>query len=166
MMDEKGLNANNFTKALNIFYIGKMAGIDNIMNDSQFFSELSGLILKKDEELHFIEEKIINIKMCSELIEPIFKLFENNPDFDFGIPGNLVRYIENFPEEIYIPELYKSLERKPTEYNLWMLNRHLNTLTENKKDNGIKILETIIELNNCSDIKKLATRFLNRHKNI
>lgn len=65
------------------------------------------------------------------IIEPLFRVFENNPDFDFGNPGNLVRIIERYyTNPLYEQELYKSVERKPTAYNLWLLNRLMNTFEE------------------------------------
>lgn len=69
------------------------------------------------------------------IIEPLFRVFENNPDFDFGNPGNLVRIIERYyTNPLYEQELYKSVERKPTAYNLWLLNRLMNTFEEEQKE--------------------------------
>lgn len=68
------------------------------------------------------------------IIEPLFCVFENNPDFDFGNPGNLVRTIEGYyTNPLYEQELYKSVERKPTAYNLWLLNRLMNTFEKEQK---------------------------------
>ena len=117
--------------------------------------------------------KLENLQMLQEIealckdvddeniIEPLFIVFENNPNFDFGNPGNLVRTIEKFYQEpVYERELYKSVERKPNEYNLWMLNRLLNTFDEEKKEIGIKLLKNVIDNSNLSaDLRNYAKEF-------
>jgi hypothetical protein len=97
-----------------------------------------------------------------KIIEPLFRVFENNPNFDFGSPGNLVRIIEKFYQsQIYEDELYKSVERKPTEYNLWMLNRLLNTFDEDRKITGIELLENVMKNPNLPEsLKDTAGEFL------
>ena len=131
--------------------------------DEKFLLKLSNTILEDEEELRFFEEEVINIDFNPEIIESIFRLFENNSKFDFGIPGYLVKFIEKHPTGKYLPELFKSIERNPTEYNLWMLNRYLNTLDKIEKKHGIDLLNKIVELNNDTNIVKMAQRFLNKH---
>ncbi|MCS2474972.1 hypothetical protein NXX39_17870 [Bacteroides ovatus] len=96
------------------------------------------------------------------IIEPLFRVFENNPDFDFGNPGNLVRIIERYyTNPLYEQELYKSVERKPTAYNLWLLNRLMNTFEEEQKRRGIELLEKVVNTPNTSeDVQEWAKEFL------
>ncbi|MCZ2653489.1 hypothetical protein [Bacteroides fragilis] len=96
------------------------------------------------------------------IIEPLFRVFENNPDFDFGNPGNLVRIIERYyTNPLYEQELYKSVERKPTAYNLWLLNRLMNTFEEEQKRRGIELLEKVVNtLNTSEDVQEWAKEFL------
>lgn len=54
----------------------------------------------------------------TDIIRPLFKVYENNLDFNLGNPGDLVRVIERFEASEYNQELYASVKRKPTEYNL------------------------------------------------
>jgi hypothetical protein len=106
-------------------------------------------------------------KLCKDIddiniIEPLFRVFENNPDFDFGNPGNLVRIIERYyTNPLYEQELYKSVERKPTAYNLWLLNRLMNTFKEKQKRRGIELLERVVNTPNTSeDVQEWAKEFL------
>ena len=106
-------------------------------------------------------------KLCKDIddiniIEPLFRVFENNPDFDFGNPGNLVRIIERYyTNPLYEQELYKSVERKPTAYNLWLLNRLMNTFEEEQKRRGIELLERVVNTPNTSeDVQEWAKEFL------
>lgn len=96
------------------------------------------------------------------IIEPLFRVFENNPDFDFGNPGNLVRIIERYyTNPLYEQELCKSVERKPTAYNLWLLNRLMNTFEEEQKRRGIELLEKVVNTPNTSeDVQEWAKEFL------
>lgn len=96
------------------------------------------------------------------IIEPLFRVFENNPDFDFGNPGNLVRIIERYyTNPLYEQELYKSVGRKPTAYNLWLLNRLMNTFEEEQKRRGIELLEKVVNTPNTSeDVQEWAKEFL------
>lgn len=61
----------------------------------------------------------------SESFQAAFRLFERHPLCDFGSPGPLVHWLEGaYPR--YLEELVASVERRPTEYTLWMVNRILN----------------------------------------
>jgi hypothetical protein len=46
-------------------------------------------------------------------IEPILSIIEQHPDVHMGSPGPLVRFLERFPDEVYVPELLKSIRRSP-----------------------------------------------------
>jgi hypothetical protein len=124
---------------------------------------LESTILKSNQELCEIENLVKDID-DGRIISTVFKVFENNPNFHFGDPGNLVRIVEKFyKDEIYKTELYKFVQRKPTEYNLWMLNRLLNSFGDEQKEEGIGLLKSIINSENSENIKDLAKEFLEEH---
>ena len=117
----------------------------NMKESDKLFERLRSIKLENIEMLQEIEVLCKNID-DTNIIEPLFFVFENNPNFDFGNPGNLIRIVEKFYlSPIYEEELYKSVKRKPTEYNLWMINRLLNTFSEEKKLKGIELFKKIID---------------------
>jgi hypothetical protein len=59
-------------------------------------------------------------------VSTILLFMEEHPDFDFGVPGPLVHFVERFYHRGYESELLKSLERQPTPHTVWMLNRLIN----------------------------------------
>ena len=64
-----------------------------------------------------------------ECIEPILRFIEENPELDYGIPGPLVPFIEEFylnGYKEYVHTLIESVRRRPTILTAWMLNRVVN----------------------------------------
>lgn len=129
--------------------------------NKELIEELENVKIENPSMLEYIENLCKNVDDI-KIVEPLFHVFENNPDFNFGNPGNLVRIIEKFyTNPIYEYELYKSVNRKPTEYNLWMLNRLMNTFDDDKKRTGIKLFEKVIaDPNIPEDLKDSANDFL------
>jgi hypothetical protein len=65
----------------------------------------------------------------TQTFEAAFRVFERHPLCDFGSPGPLVHWLERaYPK--YISALAASIERRPTEHTLWMVNRILNAKIE------------------------------------
>ncbi len=64
------------------------------------FKEKLELLKQSDESeliskcYHFVDEIESEFGYKKEFLEPIFILFEERPDDDFGVPGPLVHYIE------------------------------------------------------------------------
>lgn len=56
-------------------------------------------------------------------VESVIVFIEQRPDWHFGIPGKLVKFVENFYHKGYEALLVQSLARTPTLHTLWMLNR-------------------------------------------
>jgi hypothetical protein len=129
--------------------------------NEEIIKKLESIIIEDTDTLHKIEDMCRNIDDIN-IICPILMVFENNPNFDFGNPGDLIRIVERFykyPE--YEKELYKSVKRKPTEYNLWMLNRLLNTYQDERKTTGIELFKTILSnLDTPINVKDWAREFL------
>lgn len=98
------------------------------------------------------------------LIEPLFRLLERHPHFDFGNPGRIVHYLEKFDNNTYAPLLYASIRRVPTEYNIWMLNRFLNSLDTSEKSEGIVILEETLQKDIDEGLREWVNECLDEQK--
>ena len=94
-----------------------------------------------------------------ELIKPLFRILENNPNFDFGMPGKIVHTLELFDISVLKDELLNSISRNPTFYTIWMINRVLNTLNDDR-DPYIKALENIVKTSKEQGIVNQAQHFL------
>ncbi|WP_195408078.1 hypothetical protein [Bacteroides congonensis] len=128
------------------------------MNTTEIISKINNVNLQSHEDLQKVESILpIQDKI---LIEPLFKLLEKFPFFNFGNPGNIVRYLEGFAHEVYVPFLYDSVRRQPTEYNVWMVNRYLNTLDNDEKAEGIMILEEALQKDIDEGVKEWINEFL------
>ena len=128
------------------------------MNTTEIISKIIIVNWQSQEDLQKVESILpIQDKI---LIEPLFKLLEKFPFFNFGNPGNIVRYLEGFAHEVYVPFLYDSVRRQPTEYNVWMVNRYLNTLDNDEKAEGIMILEEALQKDIDEGVKEWINEFL------
>lgn len=67
-----------------------------------------------------------------EIVEKLLGIMERHPLDDFGMPGAMVHFIENYHPE-YIPILINSIKRSPALHTVWMLNRCING-SENKEE--------------------------------
>ncbi len=61
-----------------------------------------------------------------EVIDPVLQFIERHSDLDFGMPGPLVHFVEQYFGQGYEEKLLRSLARKPTILTVWMLNRVVN----------------------------------------
>ena len=59
-------------------------------------------------------------------VEPLLLFMERHPLSDFGIPGAIVHYVEQFYKKGYEDLLAVSVARRPTLHTVWMLNRIKN----------------------------------------
>jgi hypothetical protein len=101
-----------------------------------------------------------------EAVEPVLRFMEENPTIDFGVPGPLVHFVEQFYGTGYWEMLIESIRRTPTSHTLWMLNRVINgTKAPRVKQRLIETMEQA-RLNPRADKIALdqATRFLSRLK--
>ncbi len=71
-------------------------------------------------------ELLDGLGLDEALVRPLIAFLEEHPAQDFGSPGPLVHLLERFPPSAYVGELLASVERSPTFYTLWMLERVLN----------------------------------------
>jgi hypothetical protein len=68
-----------------------------------------------------------------ESVEPILRFMEEHPTLDYGMPGPLVHFIEEFYMKGYEEKLIESVSRTPTMMTVWMLSRVLNGTEEPAK---------------------------------
>lgn len=60
--------------------------------------------------------------------------------------------------------LYASIRRVPTEYNIWMLNRFLNSLDTSEKSEGIVILEETLQKDIDEGLREWVNECLDEQK--
>lgn len=98
------------------------------------------------------------------LMDPLFRILEENSDFDFGMPGQIVHTLEKHYKKGLEEELFKSLNRKPTFYTLWMLNRILNGTSDPKEKEGyMEMLKSILKMEIPDYLKKQAQHLIDLH---
>ena len=85
----------------------------------------------------------INIEVTYELL--ILEIIADNPSVDFGMPGELVYFVEQFYKNGYEELLIASVSEKPTPHNIWMLHRCYNDINNPKHE---KFAEVIKKLKN------------------
>lgn len=118
----------------------------------------------KPYERYFIADEVrkamMSLPQPFELVEPILEIIGNNPTVDFGMPGDLVRYVECFYKKGYEELLIASVRKNPTPHNIWMVHRcyndHNNPIHE-KFENLVKELRDDSSIS--ADIKKELDEF-------
>lgn len=78
-------------------------------------------------------EKLSAAGVGQEAIAPLLEIFERHPVSDFGIPGDIMHFVEDFDDKVYFPLLLESFERRPSVTTVWAVNRVLN-VTKNAKE--------------------------------
>ena len=61
-----------------------------------------------------------------EAIVPLLGIFERHPVSDFGIPGDIMHFVEAFDDNVYFPFLLESFARRPSVTTVWAMNGILN----------------------------------------
>ena len=61
----------------------------------------------------------------AEAVGPVLRFMEEHPELEYGTPGPLVHFVEQFRGR-YEDALIESVSRRPTEHTVWMLNRVVN----------------------------------------
>ena len=98
------------------------------------------------------------------LMDPLFIILEKNSYFDFGMPGQIVHTLEKHYKKGLEEELFKSLNRKPTFYTLWMLNRIINGTSDTKeKESYMEMLKSILKMEIPDYLKKQAQHLIDLH---
>ncbi|MBE6860087.1 MAG: hypothetical protein E7499_02170 [Ruminococcus sp.] len=109
----------------------------------------------KPYDSYYIEDEVKQAMMQLpepfELVEPILEIIGLNPTVDFGMPGDLVHYVESFSEKGYEELLIASVKKNPTAHNIWMVHRCYNDV-ENSLREEFKSL--ITELKTDSSVSQ------------
>jgi hypothetical protein len=109
-------------------------------------------------------DELSTLDRQGESIDALLRIFEENPDADFGMPGPLVRFLEQFYRKGYEPKLIESLRRKPVPHTLWMLNRIINGSSGEERRRYVAELRLISQRHDVSaETKKAAEDFLILH---
>jgi len=88
------------------------------------------------DELEIMENSL-------DAIEPILELVERSPDIDYGGPGPLAHFMETYYKKGYEELLLRSIERKPTEYTLYLLHRLINDEENPNRQSYLDLLKRI-----------------------
>ena len=98
---------------------------------NQIVAALDAFFAKDDgtdeETLSKILERFEELSEPQRIVPALFAVMERNPSADLGAPGPLVHSIETLPVPIFEPLLRASLQRRPCQLNVWMVNRILNS---------------------------------------
>ena len=107
----------------------------------------------KPYEEYYIDDEILNAMIQYpnpyELVEPILEIIGTNPLVDFGLPGDLVYFVEKFYKKGYEELLISSVRKNPTSHNIWMVHRCYND-TENPLHG--KFAQLISDLKNDASV--------------
>lgn len=105
-----------------------------------------------------LRDSVLDSKDC---IKAILHFMENNPNVDFGSPGSLVKYLEEFVGKGYEEELIESVKRRPTTHTVWMLNRAINGIADLQlRENCVELLATISKNDSIEQgLRELAEEF-------
>ena len=82
--------------------------------------------IKDDEVTYEFDDAIEELKQLDlglSSVESLLGFMEKHPFTDFGMPGEIVHYMERFYRHGYEELLMKSIERRPTIHTLFMMNR-------------------------------------------
>lgn len=101
-----------------------------------------------------------------DTVAPILRFMERHPDWDFGMPGDFVRYVERFYKQGYEDELVESLRRRPTRHTVWMLNRIINGEKDaTRKLSYLKVLSDLAaDFRHGASVTDLASELLSMHR--
>ena len=70
------------------------------MNVNEIISKINNMNLQSEGDLQEVESVLT--EMDNALIEPLFRLLERHPHFNFGNPGRVVHYLEKFDDGTYL----------------------------------------------------------------
>lgn len=111
----------------------------------------------EEECIYQIEKDNLGISA----VEPLLLFMERHPLSDFGMPGAIVHYVEQFYKKGYEDLLIASVTRRPTLHTVWMINRIKNAGENSEKYE--EILKDILEKQEVEkEIKDSVKEFLSK----
>ena len=96
--------------------------MENIIKKLERYIEDDEVTYEFDDAIEELEQ--LDLGLSS--VESLLGFMEKHPFTDFGMPGEIVHYMEQFYRHGYEELLMKSIERRPTIYTLFMMNRLIN----------------------------------------
>ena len=120
-----------------------------------------------DDYTEFLEDLLdgVDAPVDQAFFAAAFLFIENHSEADLGMPGQLVHFLEqSYPS--YLDALCTSVERKPTAYTVWMMNRILNAqLEDSVRTRLLDVLRLAINHPDATpEVKQQATEFLANQK--
>ena len=117
------------------------------------------------DDFEEIQEKCVSkIKESNpgiDVVESLLLFMESHPLSDFGIPGAIVHYVEQFYKNGYEDLLIASVVRRPTLHTVWMMNRIKNASENSEKYE--KLLNDILTKQGVEEeIKNSVKEFLDK----
>ena len=118
---------------------------------------------KEDEEYYMDDDLIDAINEYPEpfeLVEPILEIIGTHPMVDFGMPGDLVHFVELFYKQGYEELLVSSVRKNPTAHNIWMVHRCFNDVNNPKREMSVELMKELKDDSSVPmDIKKEINEF-------
>ena len=109
--------------------------------------------------------KELSPSVAENVYTAIFLYFEAHPEADCGSPGALVHHIEKYYPN-YVDALIQSVNRQPTFYGVWMINRILNSSV--KSGLRQRLFESIVRASNdplaAPHVREMARDDVERHQ--
>ena len=90
-----------------------------------------------------VKQAMLNLADPYALVEPILELIATNPTVDFGSPGELVHFVEQFYKKGYEDLLIASVLKQPSSHNIWMLHRCFNAPNDPKHQAYQEVIERL-----------------------
>jgi hypothetical protein len=118
-----------------------------------------------DSDYGALVELIANVEGTAEpriAFRALFDLLERYPDADFGSPGPIVHFLEQFFRDGYEDQLIASVRRRPTSLTLWMLNRLVNGTSGAEQERYLDELRRI-EAAGLGELSDEASRYVGLH---
>ena len=118
----------------------------------------------KEDEEYYMDDGLIDAineyPESFELVEPILEIIGTHPMVDFGMPGDLVHFLEQFYKHGYEELLVSSVRNNPTAHNIWMVHRCFNDVNNSKREILVELMkEHKDESSGSMDIKKEIDEF-------
>jgi hypothetical protein len=116
--------------------------------------------------LYQLTDKWIAEGLTSDAIEPILRFIEAHPELDFGTPGPLVHFVEQFWKSGYEEKLVESVVRRPTRPTVMMLGRIINGNAGDEVETFLAVLKAIaIDPRAAEGAFEVAQIYLERFSN-
>lgn len=101
----------------------------------------------KEDEAYYIDDDLIDAinkyPEPYELVEPILEIIGTHPTVDFGMPGDLVYFVELFYKHGYEELLVSSVRKNPTAHNIWMVHRCFNDVNNPKGEMFVELMKEL-----------------------